>query len=340
MTINSPTHITDVGAPAGQKEGSRRVPRELAWVKAQENRENQIILFLNFITMSQLEYPSRIFSLSDCHGGRRVWNPLESADVAARLAEAIRSDLQGIQHFDTFGAPEVFNQYTVAEAVRLHRKNPDSGRTGLFINSAARTEANNNGQPFFRAEFEENLVVVATPLSVLSAVRDSIKKLLELPNENNGLYDGEKEQHRSSFTPRLLAENHGLKLNDTDPSCVPELPAGCTVRYVDRFGNLVLSEIGIPKIQSIRARIARDVGETLRLKIGSVVQEVTIGRSLSGGQPGSLVIYENDGNIEVLAKWSKDWTPEQRLHNSAYKQFGEPVIGTPVSIPRPIAVGV
>ncbi|MBI2641863.1 hypothetical protein HYW87_04740 [Candidatus Roizmanbacteria bacterium] len=277
--------------------------------------------------MSKLEYPNRIFSLSDCHGGRAVWNPLESPDVAARLAEAIRSDLQGVQHFDTFGAPGGFNQHVVAEAVRLHRQNPDSGRTGLFINSAARMEANNNGQPFFRADFVENLVVVATPLSVLSGVRDSVRKLLELPNENNGLYDGEREQHRSSYTPRLLAENHGLPLKEADTSCIPELPASCKLAYIDRFGNLVFSEAGAPEAQSILARIAKDGDRAVQLRIGDVVQTTTIGQSLSGAEPGSLVIYENDGGVEIVSKWDKDWTIQQRLDNSAYEQFGEPTIG-------------
>lgn len=294
--------------------------------------------------MSNLEYPPRIFSLSDCHGGRAVWDPLESPDIAARLAESIRSDLSGIERFDTHGAPIAHSQHIINEAVRLHRECPDSSQTGLFINSAARTEANVNGQPFYRAEFDENLVVVATPLSVFSAVRDSIRRLLELPNKGNGLYE-EREQHRSSFTPRLLAGNHGLGLKEVDPYSIPELPAGCRVGYVDRFGNLVLSGVG-EETEKIRQKISKNFKGTLELQIGAVVHRLTIGESLSGAEPGSLVIYENDSSIEILSKWAKAWPAQKRLKRSAYGQYGKPEIGTPVAatitaLPqRRIAVGV
>ncbi|MEK7528703.1 MAG: hypothetical protein AAB592_02970 [Patescibacteria group bacterium] len=47
---------------------------------------------------------------------------------------------------------------------------------------------------------------------------------------------------------------------------------------------------------------------------------------------GSIVIYENDGNIEILAKWDKNWTIRERLYRSAYKQFGEPGIESPFEV--------
>lgn len=287
--------------------------------------------------MSKLNYPDRLFSLSDCHGGQELYSPLKSPDVVARLSEAVRSQFPGIQHFDTFGAPQEYYQFVVQEAVRLCRDNPGAGTTGLFINSAARTKENNNGQPFFRAEFRGGLRIVGTPLSVISGVRGDIKKLQILPNENNGLY-GSHEQHRSSLTPRLVADNHGLVLEDTKPSSVPELPDGRTLGYVDRFGNLVLSEKGTTRVDarnsvgtSIRQRINGLEGQSVWIKIGEVWRNATIGKSLGDAKPGSLVIYENDGSIEILSKWDESWTPQQRLENSAYKQFGEPAIGTSFS---------
>ncbi|MBU0578095.1 hypothetical protein KKF04_02505 [Patescibacteria group bacterium] len=282
--------------------------------------------------MSKLDYPDRIFSLSDCHGGQPVWDPLNSPDVAARLAETIRSDLPGIQHFDTHGVPERYHDHIVREAVRLHRENPESNTTGLFINSAPRTEANQNGEPFYRAEFDENIRITATPLSALSAVRSSVKKLLVLPNEDNELYNGKKEQHRSSYTPKLLAENHGLNLEEVDPSSIPELPGGCTLAYIDRFGNLVLFEDGLQESQKIRKTIAENLRANVKFKIGDTICDLKIGESLSTTQPGSLVIYGNDGNIEILGKWDKNWSPQQRLQNSAYAQFEKPEIGTECSI--------
>jgi len=163
--------------------------------------------------MSRLSYPSRLISVSDCHGGQAPWNPLSSPDIAARLAEGIRSDLPGLQHFDVYGAPLELLQHVVREAVRLQGENPNSDSSGLFVNSAPRTSIVSNGDPFYLAEFDEAIRIVCTPLEVLASVRDRVRRLFFLPNENNGLY-GPREQHRSSFTPRLLAENHGLRLEE------------------------------------------------------------------------------------------------------------------------------
>ncbi len=277
--------------------------------------------------MSKLNYPDRIVSLSDCHGGQESWNPITSPDIAARLAEGIRSDLPGTERIDTYGAPERLFHHVVREAVRLHEENPESDPTGLFINDAPRTKKDSNGSPFYRADFGEGLRVVATPLSVLAAVRDKVKRLQVLPNEGNGLY-GTNEQHRSSFTPRLLADNHGLQLQDVDPGLIPELPIGNSLVYVDRFGNIVLHEQAHPELQSIRSRIAENVGEKLQLQIGGQVRTVQIGKSLGKAEPGSLVVYANDDSIEVLGKWDPSWGVQERIQNSAWVTFGRPKIGS------------
>lgn len=297
--------------------------------------------------MSTLNYPDRIFSLSDCHGGQETFHPLRSPDIVARLSEAIRSDIPGVQHFDTFGAPDAYYRFIVQEAARLQKENPSSGPTGLFINNAARTEVNSNGQPFYRADIG-NLRIVITPLDIISGVRDSVKRLQELPNKDNGLYKN-NEQHRSSIAPRIIADNHGIPLTKVKPSIIPELPDGRTLGYVDRFGNLVLSEKGTTRVDyrgsvgtSIRPRISGLVGQNVWVQIGTKGRYVTIGTSLADAKPGSLVIYENDDSVEILSKWDESWTPAQRLENSAFKQFGEPAIGTSFSFderPNPIYIG-
>lgn len=277
--------------------------------------------------MSRFNYPDRVFSLSDCHGGQPAWNPLKSPDIAARLAEAIRSDLPGLQHFDTYGAPERLHDHIVREALRLHRESPESDTTGLFINSAPRTKENVNGEPFYRAEFDENVRIAVTPLSALSAVRDSVKRLLVWPNNDNGVYDGTKEQHRSSWAVRLLADNHGLDLQEVDTATIPELPEGCTLTYVDRFGNLVLFENGTPEVQSVRSEIAEKAGGKVKLKVGRYACTATVGRSLPEAEPGDLVVYANDGSIEILRKWKECWKLQQKFRNSAWSSYDKPRIG-------------
>ncbi len=278
--------------------------------------------------MSKLNYPDRIFSVSDCHGGHDIWHPFTSPDVVEQLTQSVRSDLPEVSRFDNFGTSSAYNRYLVKAASRLHEDHLPQRGTGLFINSAPRTEENNNGHPFFRAELDHGLTVVATPLTVLSGVRDKIRKLYRLPNDNNGLYDGSREQHRSSLTPRLLADNHGLDLDEIDPSEIPELPPHCELAYVDRFGNLVISGVG-KDIDKIRQAIAENVGGSIAILIGRV-RYVGVGRSLSSAKPGATVIYDNDGDVEIVTKWDPKWNHKKRLNRSAWRLFGTDDVGTHV----------
>jgi hypothetical protein len=269
--------------------------------------------------MSKLSYPNRIYSLSDCHGGAAVWNPLESPDAAARLAESIRSDFdEPVQRVDTLGVHEQYYRHVVREVLRLHEENPASGRSGLFINSAPRTKEGDNGHPFYRADFEgERLVVVTNLPEALSAVRKRVSRLQFLPNRDNGLYPN-REQHRSSYTPRMLADNHGLHLRDADPDEIPEYQPENIVSYVDRFGNLALE---------VRQQLAIRLGQRVNLHTSYHTKPVVIGECLSAARPGELVAYQNDGNLEVLSKWDASWRPKERLSQSAYSLFGRPKIG-------------
>lgn len=281
--------------------------------------------------MSPLSYPHRIYSLSDCHGGRDLWNPLESPDVAARLAESIRSDFpEPVQRIDTLSAPTQYYRHLVTETLRLHDEQPESGSTGLFINSAPRTKAGHNDYPFYRADFGENRLVVVTNLpETLSSVRDRISGLRYLPNKNNRLYP-DREQHRSSYTPRMLAQNHGLELLEADRSVIPEPENRNLLSYVDRFGNLVLTQ-RTQLIHNIRSKIGC-VGRELVFRIGDITHQVQLGHCLSAAQPGLLTLYENDGSLEILSKWKPEWNAQQRLEHSAYNLFRCPSLGSDWSL--------
>lgn len=279
--------------------------------------------------MTKLDFPDRIYLLSDTYGGAQTWNPYESPDIDAHIATDIRSRFPGVHRsFDTFGAKAI-SDHVLRTVVALHDAIADPGRTGVFINSAPRTEEGVNGHPFYVADTDNDLRVVVTPLSSLSAIKPRVTRLRHLPNEDNGLYS-EREQFRSSLTAVLLADNHGLDLTEDSPSDIPEYPEGCRVAYVDRFGNLVLFEN--QEIGSICDVIAGSVGGIIQLRIGSVLQEVIIGESLGEAKPGSLVIYPNDGNIEVVSKWGPDWGAQESLEKSAYEQFERPDTGSSVNI--------
>ncbi|MFH1286370.1 MAG: hypothetical protein ABII02_01305 [Candidatus Magasanikbacteria bacterium] len=279
----------------------------------------------------KLEYPERVVSVSDCHGGHRLWHPFTSPDVVERLTQSVRSDLPEVQRFDNYGTSPSYNRYIVEAAERLHTQHQPDRRTGLFINSAPRTKKDSNGQPFYRAELDHGLVVVATPLSVLSGVRDRVRNLYRLPNEQNELYDGSREQHRSSYTPRLLADNHGLDLEAVDLTEIPELPPHCELDYVDRFGNLVIGgdEESITQLQYDVRGVDR---KPFRLRIGNRGSKVYAGESLAASDAGRLTIYPNDTDVEILSKWDPRWSHKERLSRSAWSQFGKPDVGTDVGI--------
>ena len=276
--------------------------------------------------MTKLTYPDRIYLLSDTCGGERVWDPYSSPDIDAYIATDIRSRLQNIHRsFDTFGVKSI-SDHVLRTVSSLHEEEGDVGETGVFINSAPRTEEGSNGDPFYVAQTNNNICVVATPISALSALKNRISSLHHLPNEDNGLYSG-REQFRSSLTVTLLASDHGHDLVEDVVSDIPDYPKGCHVSYADRFGNLVLFEEGY---EVVKRAVLDNLGKAIYLNVAGVQQEVVVGESLGEAKPGSLVVYQNDGNIEVVSKWDANWSADECLSRSAYEQFGRPDIGSKV----------
>ncbi len=273
-------------------------------------------------------YPDRLYLLSDTYGGHETWDPLKSPDIDARIATDIRSCITGVRReFDILGGESV-TDHVLRTVIKLHDEGGDRipGTTGVFINHEPRTTQHRNGNSFYLAEVGPKIKVAATPVSALSPIKERVTTLHHLPNEDNGLYAA-REQFRSSYTVVLLAEDHGLKLVEDDPRiAIPDYPAGCSLIYVDRFGNLVLYEHG--DRQNILAEaVAGEPGENLNLTIGEASSSVAIGTSLADAEPGSLVLYRNDGHFEVITKWKSEWTAQERLRYSAYERFHKPQIG-------------
>ncbi len=291
----------------------------------------------------------RLYLFSDTYGGHEEWDPLKSPDADARIATDIRSGFRDVQReFDIFGAEQI-TDHVLRAVLRLHDElrerghEKDAGVTGVFINSAPRTTQNLNGDSaFYLAHLGDCVRVVATPVSALSAVKKQVTRLYHLPNENNELYSA-REQFRSSFTVALLADNHGLKLVEDDPDVViPDAVEGIKLAYVDRFGNMVFydntKERGsfLRKVNDKQASggFAGVGGGITRLAVGDVSREVVSGTSLAAAAPGALTVYGNDGNVEIVSKWSSEWSTADKVKNSAYSQFGRPKLGDPLFIVR------
>lgn len=282
--------------------------------------------------MTSLSYPDRLYLLSDTFSGHKEWNPLSRPDIETVITTHIRSDICGVsREFDISGT-EGITDHILRSAVYLHDKNQDSGTTGIFINSAPRLKQGENGEPFYIATTDNKICIVATPLSVLSAIRDRIGRLQHLPNTENGLYpDG--EQFRSSYTPRLLAENHGLALTEDDHKSIPEYPLKTRVAYVDKFGHILAYEQKRSRdITGLREEIYTRVGETCQVTIGDVTHRVLIGQGLKDAEPGCLTIYPNDHNVDLVVRWDETWDERKRRQNNAFTRFRKARIGAPVSV--------
>jgi hypothetical protein len=284
-------------------------------------------------------YPDRLYLLSDTYGGHETWDPLKLPDIDARIATDIRSCITGVRReFDIFGGESV-TDHVLRTVAKLHDEGGDRvpGTTGVFINYEPRTTQRQNGNSFYLAEIGPQIRVVATPVSALSPIKERVTALYHLPNEDNGLYEA-REQFRSSYVVVLLAANHGLKLIEDDPQeKIPDYPSGCRLSYIDRFGNLVLYEHVTENevVTSVKEVVRKNVEEVYQLYIGTVRCNVLIGTDLAEALPGTLVVYPNDGNIEVVSKWSPDskWSGIiGKLENSVFEKFRRPKIGTEVSI--------
>lgn len=277
-----------------------------------------------------LDFPDRLYLHSDTYGGDAMWSL--SPDIDAIITTHIRSGIKHVvREFDIFGREKI-TDHILRTALRLHNERKNAGTTGVFINSAPRTKKNSNGEPFYRAETDNGVRIVSTPLEALSAIKGRVTRLQHLSNEDNELYNAIIEQFRSSIVVVLLASNHGIPLIEDDPSIIPDYPSGCRLAYVDRFKNLVLHEHAVEDPKSVRKIIRECVGGVCQLSIGGVRRNVPIGTSLSEANPGSLAAYCNDGNIEVISKWAPEWDVKEKLKHAAFEQFRRPEIGTGVSI--------
>lgn len=281
-------------------------------------------------SLPDLDFPDRLYLHSDTYGGDAIWSL--SPDIDAIITTHIRSGIKHVvREFDIFGREKI-TDHILRAALKLHDERKNAGTTGIFINSAPRTKKNSNGEPFYRAETDNGVRIVSTPLEALSAIKGRVTRLQHLSNEDNELYDALIEQFRSSIAVILLASNHGIPLIEDDPNIIPDYPSGCRLAYVDRFKNLVLHEHAAEDPESVRKIIRECVGRVCQLNIGGIRQKVIIGTSLSQADPGSLAAYCNDGNIEVITKWSPEWNARKKLQYAAFEQFHRPEIGARVSI--------
>ena len=280
--------------------------------------------------------PRRTFIISDTLGG--FTNPLSSEDPDVQICEDFNGLAWRKEHLNriNINGREGIAPHLLRLIISFHDqkkgliKGGDSSFTGVFINHAERTGENVHGSPFVVAETDNNVRIVATPLEVLSSVRQRIRSLQQLYNDGNELFDS-GEQFRSQYTPSLLPRDHGIwGLENMDTRDIPVLHNGTPrVSYVDGFGNILTWK---PDERELRERILeraakRDSAVGISIN-GGKLQEVIATTSLEAGKPGVLIAYPNGGNIDLVGKWADGFDLTDKVRLSAYMLFEKPPEGS------------
>jgi len=204
----------------------------------------------------------------------------------------------------------------------------------VIANSAPRTNEHKNGKNFYLAITENGVEIYATPLDVLSYIRGKIVALFEIPNEGNPVFNGDKEQFRSSIIARIC--EHPEHLRRVDIERIPEQRSPLELAYVDKFGNIRLRA---KDQRQIREQIEEaevdghvvvklgDLNEGVKARVVTCLDEITTGQ---------FGIYQNvsDGNspgyFELVRKWG-----DPSIRENGHKIIGSPRVGGRVEIVSP-----
>ena len=291
------------------------------------------------------------YLLSDTYTG--IQNPLHAEKDPDAYAE---TDLSRLHDILSYGEPEELRQFQRCEKIGIrgreealsrhvlllmeqwhdrHRKLLEGAGVfnGVFVNYALRTEKGKNGDPFFVAETDGGLRVVASPLSALSAIRPHVVSLTEFPNTGNGLFEDES-QFRSAHTHNLLRRNTPYLLLPRNPADIPVDSSEWKwlVQFVDIFGNLVTGGGEAEHISRLIAA-ARNAHRAVRITLGDRTLQGEAAQSLAEATPGVISIYPNNGNVDIVRKWRHGETAEETAGKSAYAAFGRPPeLKTPVKV--------
>lgn len=282
----------------------------------------------------------RVYLFSDTYG--RSKNPFLQDDADALISTDFRSfPLESVRReFDIYGR-ETITEHVLRLIFELHDHalvstyfkddvKAEYGKitTGVFINAAPRV-SKENGAPFYVATGDGVRIVTTNPAG-LSTVKDRIKTLHRLNNDNNVIYTN-TEQFRSSYTAYLLHPEHGIDLIEESLNIIPDYPDNkWELSYVDRFGNMISYTKDVEK-QWAAIEAAADSSGMVKIIVGNVSQNAYLGTSLRDIEPGALAIYKNK-NIDIVRKWMADEDSYTRLYRSSYLQFSKPEVGAAIKI--------
>ncbi|MBP9717843.1 hypothetical protein KBD59_00935 [Candidatus Gracilibacteria bacterium] len=296
---------------------------------------------------------ARLYAFSDTYGGNSnsdgtPHSIIQRPDWDARLETDFASAdvFNGVQEKENIrGLPIEYLRHIVSLAVRLQETaGAASGRTGIFINRAPRTDgptARFHVVDVLREPNADSLLrVVTTNLDVLSEVRDAVARVRVLPLVDNGLHPN-GDQFRSRVAPSLLNEHvcARVKLEEQGVEDIPTPEDGWKISWIDTFGNVVTLPRGSSAVRSAAECLER-IGDTITINVGqSRSVKLQVARNLESAQAGECSIYRN-GGVDIVRKWGwgnnhprlPDETEATHVQQSAYFTLSEPHLGDNVCI--------
>ena len=202
---------------------------------------------------------------------------------------------------------------------------------GLFINYAPRDHRFRNGPSFYEVETDSGLRIVTTfPGDMLSGIRDRIKRIVEIPNENNPLF-GDTAQFRSRDVHRYLRRDHSYPttyLSDDQADTVLKSKyfgngvEGIPIDFVDIYGNIVGEDDS--EVRERLLEVAQSSSRNIRITINGIQKEGEASHSLTEGRDGCILAYPNGNHIDVVRKWKEGEDSTFTTENSAFVQFERP----------------
>lgn len=275
--------------------------------------------------------PYNRYSFNDTFGGNS--DPLRSPDADALISQDLEGEpwLRHSREFDIFG-----RQGSVRHLLRLLLSLHDRHLylrwrhlyTGVLINHQedGRLEEGENGHEFYVAETDNNLRIATSPIEDLTNLKARLKSVKRLPHDNSLYARG--EQFRSKYVPILLAREPRYEelLEEVGPDVIPDDRQKGILRisYADRFGNLLAWKEG--GVEDERERLRERIGKTIGVRFGTgPQQEIEVAGSLAEAKPGAFSVYPNDANIDVVGKWWRGESEEEKRQNSAYRRAGKPI---------------
>ena len=224
----------------------------------------------------------------------------------------------------------------------------------VVANCAPRNGEHNNGRDFHLAITDNEVEVYAAPLEFLKYIRDRVLSLFRIPNEGHPVFDGAREQFRSSVIarsgeyPQHLEKIYSVeevdelreRLKEPDFSPIPEQQNALEIVFQDKFGNL----------RCRAKRLDRVFDEIDQCTNGHWVLGVQVGdlqpipahltSNLDGIPGGELGFYRNvadgesalddSGYWELAAKWPNG--SGDKSTDSAYERLRFPKSGTPLNL--------